>query len=103
MPGLKHSKSGWVAAGLFTALAVVALLSHLYSILTRPGDSGESAVVMIPFAIPWIFWIPDALVQSRFWKVLAYPVFGALVLLNAFLLYCVFGGLRGRSGGGEGG
>ncbi len=103
MLGLKHSKSGWVAAGLFTALAGLALLSHLYSMLTRPGDAGESAVVMLPFAAPWIFWIPDALVQSRFWKVLAYPVFGVLVLLNAFLLYCVFGGLRWRPGGGKGG
>ncbi len=94
---LKHSKPGWIVAGLFTTLAMVAFLAHRYSILTNPGDSGESAVVLIPFASPWIFWIPDGVLHSRYWDTLAYPVFWGLVLLNACMLYGVFGGMRWRA------
>ena len=91
---LKHSKSGWIVAGMFLLLATLAFLAHLYSITTDPGDSGESAVILIPFSSPWIFWVPDSIIHSRLCHWLAYPVFWGLTLLNAFFIYCLFGGLR---------
>lgn len=83
-----------VVTGIFVGLAIVALGLHLYSSFTESADSGESAVIMIPFALPWIMMLPDSLVGSDAWTWAVYPVFILLVFLNGFLLYCLFGGLR---------
>ena len=91
---LRKSKAGFIVGGLFLLLALLGLAAHLYSMATNPQDGGESAVIMIPFALPWILWIPKTLVASASWQWLTYPVFGGMALLNAFILYCVFGGLR---------
>ncbi len=92
MPHLRKSKAGFIVSGLFVGLALLALASHLYSVNTNTGDSGESAIVMIPFILPWILWIPAEITSGAAW--VAYLMFLLLVLLNGFLLYCLFGGLR---------
>ena len=94
MPYLRKSKAGFIVAGLFVGLALLALASHLYSVNTNTGDSGESAIMLIPFMLPWISWIPAEVFNASGAVWLAYLMFLLLVLLNGFLLYCLFGGLR---------
>lgn len=73
-------------------LAVFALLTHLYSVKNNPGDSGESAIVMMPFCLPWIALVPKDVVYSKFWAYGAYFFYVVAAGTNALILYCVFGG-----------
>ncbi len=92
---LKESKSGLIVASIFVVLAILAFATHLHSVYTNPGDSGESAVVLMPLVSPWVSLIPNNVFYSEVWRRGAYPVFGLFVFFNSFLIYCLFGGLRG--------
>lgn len=89
---LRLSKAGLLAAGLFLGAAVAVFAWIFFLASTHSGDSGESGVLLIPFAMPWIVLIP---------KTWLGPGTGlGAILLNAFILYLLFGGLRfsARSG-----
>ena len=75
MPYLRKSKAGFIVAGLFVGLALLALASHLYSVNTNTGDSGESAIMLIPFMLPWISWIPAEVFNASGAVWLAYLMF----------------------------
>jgi len=75
-----------LAAGLFLALAIAVLAWIFYSSATNSADSGESGILLLPFAMPWITIMP------RSWLGLTTGL-GAIGL-NALILYLVFGGLR---------
>lgn len=85
---LKKSKSGLIAAGLFLLL-FASLLSWVFFIASRnPADSGESAILLLPFGMPWVMWFPVEWLG---------PWMGFLcVAFNALVLYSVFGGVRFR-------
>lgn len=82
----KFSRSGVLAAGLLllSFISVFAWVSFVAS--KNPADSGESGILLLPFAMPWISLVPGA------W--LGPMVAVGCVLLNSLILYCVFGGLR---------
>ena len=89
--GLRWSWPGAIVAGIFLLLFLAALAWLMYSSATNPADSGEGGVLLLLFALPWAWWMPHA------WLNLASGI-GA-VLLNAALLYLLFGGLRSRKPG----
>ena len=83
---LRYSRSGFIAAGILLLLFACAFAWVFLVASKNPADSGESGILLLPFAMPWISLIPSA------WLGLL-VAFGC-VLLNALILYCVFGGLR---------
>jgi len=90
----QRSRLGFILAGIFVALAMAALFFHLYSVKTNAGDSGESAIVLLPFAAPWIFMVPKSVAYSKLWAYGAYVFYILCVLANAMILYILSGGLK---------
>jgi hypothetical protein len=87
-PTFKLSRGGAIAAGLFLAVAT-AIFAWIFFVASKnPADSGESGIILLPFLMPWISLIPSE--WLGLWIALG------CTLLNAFILYCVFGGLRFR-------
>jgi hypothetical protein len=86
---LRASKGALVAAALFLLVFLAALAWVFFIASKNPADSGESAILLLPFAMPWVMWLPVDLLG---------PLAGFLcVLFNAAILYCVCGGLRTSS------
>ena len=80
------SRGGLVAAGLFL-VTFIAAFSWIFFIASKnPADSGESAIILLIFTMPWVNFVPQ--------HMLGLPVAFACVLFNALILYLVFGGLR---------
>ena len=82
----KYSRRGMLAAGSLLASFTCVFAWVFFVASKNPADSGESGILLLPFAMPWIMLIPSA------WLGLLVAV--GCVLLNALILYCVFGGLR---------
>ena len=81
----RRSKIGALAAGLYT-LAFLALLAWIFLVASKnPADSGESGILLLPFAMPWVMWLPVDWLGP--WSGVA------CVLVNAVIVYGVFGGL----------
>jgi uncharacterized membrane protein YhaH (DUF805 family) len=92
-PAFKFSRGGALAAGLFV-LSAVAVFAWVFFVASKnPADSGESGILLLPFAMPWISLVPSG--WLGLWVALG------CILLNALILYCVFGGLRVVPGNGE--
>ena len=83
---LRYSRCGALAATSFL-LAAAGVFAWIFFVASRnPADSGESGILLLPFALPWVMLAPESWLG---------PSLGlACVLLNAVLVYCVFGGLR---------
>jgi len=82
----RFSRGGALAAGLFL-LSAAAVFAWVFFVASKnPADSGESGILLIPFAMPWIALVPNGWLGP-------WMAFGC-VLLNALILYCLFGGLR---------
>jgi hypothetical protein len=78
--------AGLIAAGLFLLLAVSVFLWIFLVASKNPADSGESGLLLIPFALPWMMILPSRWIG---------PMTGlGSILFNALLLYLLFGGLR---------
>lgn len=86
---LKKSKSGLIAASAFLLPAVGIWGWLIYSASTNHADSGEGGILLIPFALPWLYMLPAD--QNTLWL---FPVY---IFLNAFLIYCLLGGLRWKN------
>jgi len=85
-PAFKFSLGGVLAAGLFL-LSAAAVFAWVFFVASKnPADSGESGLLLIPFAMPWISLVPNGWLGP-------WVAFGCIVL-NALILYCLFGGLR---------
>ena len=83
---IRFSKGGIVAAGLFISLALAVFAWIFFVASKNPADSGESGILLLPFAMPWIMILPSAWVG---------PFTGmVMIFFNALILYLVFGGLR---------
>ena len=82
---IKKSKIGFVAASLFLCLAAGVFGWLLHSVHTNLGDSGEGGVLLLPFIFPWWFLLLSLDVNLQWFL----PV---MLLFNAFIIYCVFGG-----------
>ena len=83
---LRLSRGGLVVGGLFLSLAAAVFFWVFFVASKNPADSGESGILLLPFAMPWIDLVPDLWLGP--W--LAW----SCILLNALILYCIFGGLR---------
>ena len=85
-PVLQTSKTGFVSAGLFL-LAFLGLLAWIFFVASKnPADSGESGILLLPFAMPWVMWLPAE--WLGLWAAFL------CVSINALIVYCLFGGLR---------
>jgi len=85
-PAFKLSRGGMLAAGLFL-LSAATVFAWIFLVASKNlADSGESGILLLPFAMPWITLLPSAWLGP--WAALS------CILLNSFVLYCVFGGLR---------
>jgi hypothetical protein len=75
-----------VAGGIFLLLALGVFLWIFFVASKNPADSGESGLLMLPFAMPWIMHLPVSWLG---------PWTGwACILFNALIIYCLFGGLK---------
>ena len=83
---LRSSRAGLVVASVFL-FAFLALLAWVFFVASKnPADSGESGILLLPFGMPWVMWLPVEWLG---------PWSGSLcVVFNAVLLYLLFGGLR---------
>jgi len=89
--GLRKSRAGALAAGLFVAAFFIVFAFVWFVASRNPADSGESGLLLLIFAMPWAMWLPVEWLG---------PWAGAgCMLLNAFLLYCLFGGIGLRRPG----
>lgn len=87
-PTFRWSRKAAAATVLFLLSAVAVLCWVIYSATTNPGDSGESGILILPFAMPWISIVPSDWLG---------PWLGiGCILVNALLIYCLAGGLRLR-------
>jgi hypothetical protein len=87
-PVFKLSRWGFFAAGLFL-FAATSVFAWIFFVASKnPGDSGESGILLVPFALPWLSILPSS------WLGLGAGL--GCILFNALLLYCIFGGLRIR-------
>jgi len=82
----KSSKRGYAVAAIFLFVAICVFSLLFYSSSTNPADSGEGGILLLFFAVPWINMMPSGWIGP-------FSAMGC-ILLNALLLYCVFGGLR---------
>ena len=87
-PSFRLSRWGFSAAGLFL-LAATSVFAWIFFVASKnPADSGESGILLLPFAMPWISMLPTSWLG---------PAAGmGCILFNAFVVYCLFGGLRVR-------
>ena len=87
-PEFRRSRPGAIAAGVFL-FAFLALFAWIFFVASKnPADSGESGILLLPFAMPWVMWLPVE------WLGLWAAVL--CVSLNALIVYCLAGGLRFR-------
>lgn len=85
-PVFKLSRGGALAGGLFL-LSAAGVFAWILLVASRnPADSGESGILLLPFAMPWVALIPAEWLGP-------WAGFGC-ILANSLILYCVFGGLR---------
>jgi hypothetical protein len=91
---LRRSRIAAIFAGAFVALAAATQAWLLYSAMTNPADSGEGGLLLLAFTLPWSLILPDFVVEAGWFQALAPLPAWALIGLNAFLLYCIAGGLR---------
>ena len=69
--------------------AFLALFAWIFLVASKnSADSGESGILLLPFAMPWVMWLPVE------WLGLWAAVL--CVSLNALIVYCLAGGLRFR-------
>jgi len=99
---LQKSRLGLVVTGAFLGAALALFALHLASVKTNPADSGESAFWFFLFTLTWAYLLPEALIDAPWWDRVAYGASWVLVAVNAFLIYCLAGGLRGGLGLGRG-
>lgn len=92
-PCFRISKGGFVASGVFLSLAVAVFLWVFFIASRNPADSGESGLLLLPFALPWIMLVPVQWLG---------PISGiGMIFFNALILYLVFGGMRFERGLGD--
>jgi hypothetical protein len=85
-PKIRKSTAGLVAGSLYLAL-FFAVFCWIFLVASKnPADSGESGILLLPFAMPWVMWLPVE------W--LGPLTATACVFINSLLLYLLFGGLR---------
>ena len=87
-PVIRFSRAGTVAAALFLLTAVGVFAWIFFVASKNPADSGESGILLLPFAMPWISLAPRSWLGAWFAM--------SCVLLNGLILYLIFGGLRFR-------
>jgi hypothetical protein len=59
MPSLRFSRGGTLAAGFFL-LSATAVFAWVFFVASKnPADSGESGLLLLPFAMPWISLVPN--------------------------------------------
>lgn len=93
---LRKSRFGLALAGAFLAVAAALFALHVASMRTNQADSGESALWFFLLTLPWAYLLPEAVINAAWWERVAYGAGWLLVGLNAFLLYCVAGGVAFR-------
>lgn len=85
-PTFRFSRGGLVASGLFLLLAGAVFAWIFFIASKNPADSGESGLLLLPFAMPWITMVPQ--------EIAGLSAAFACIFVNALILYLLFGGLR---------
>ena len=90
---LRLSRLGFALAVTFLLVAGALFALHVHAYRTNPADSGESALWFFLCTLPWAFLLPEAVINAPWWDEVSNYVGWALAAWNAFLLYCLGGGL----------
>jgi len=93
---LRKSRFGRALAGAFLAVAAALFAVHVVGVRANPADTGERALWFFLLTLPWAYLLPEAVINAAWWERVAYGAGWVLVGLNAFLLYCLAGGIAFR-------
>jgi hypothetical protein len=97
MVGLRKSVLGASAAGVFLGAAIGIETWLLYSAYADPADSGEGGLLLLPFMLPWLMLVPDWALRAAWFDAVGPGLAWGMIFVNAFLLYCLAGGLRWKA------
>lgn len=99
MVRLRLSKFGLTLGVMFLLAAGALFAIHLRVSEANGGDAGDNALLFFLFTLPWPLVLPEWVVNSSWWSEASYYVSWLFVGVNAFLLYCLGGGVGlGRRG-----
>jgi hypothetical protein len=90
---LRLSRVGFVLAITFLCVAGALFALHFHAYRTNPANSGESALWFFLCTLPWAFLVPESVIDAPWWDDVADYAGWLFVAWNAFLLYCLGGGL----------
>lgn len=96
---LRVSRLGFALAVTFLLASGALFALHVHSFKANPADAGESGLWFFLCTLPWAFLLPEAVISAAWWEEASYYVSWTLIAWNAFLVYCVGGGLTVVSAG----
>jgi hypothetical protein len=94
MVRLRKSRAGAGLGGAFLSTAIAIRAWLLVSAYTDAADSGEGGVLLFAFTLPWTLLVPESILGAAWFDAVGPWLAWGAIALNAFLLYCVAGGLR---------
>jgi hypothetical protein len=97
MVRLRMSKLSLTASVVFLLVAATLFAIHAHAFWY--GDpTADAALYFFLLTLPWVYLLPVWLTNASWWPDAVYVAGWLFVGVNAFLLYCVTGGLAfGRS------
>ena len=96
---LRLSKLGLTLGVTFLLIAATLFAIHLHSATTSAGDPGDAGLLFFLVTLPWAYMLPEWVVGESWWADASYYGSWLFVGFNAFLLYCLAGGLGLRRSG----
>jgi drug/metabolite transporter (DMT)-like permease len=90
---LRLSRFGFALGVTFLLVAAATFALHVNAARAGAADADERALWFFLCTLPWAFLIPDDIRAAPWWHDAWHWVGWTLVAWNAFLLYCVGGGL----------
>jgi hypothetical protein len=91
---LRVSRAGLALAITFLCVAGALFALHFHAYRTNPANSGESGLWFFLCTLPWAFLVPESVTAAPWWDDVADHAAWLFVAWNAFLLYCLGGGLK---------
>jgi hypothetical protein len=94
MVRLRKSLAAAGLAGAFLSAAIALQAWLLVSAYSNSADSGEGAMLLFAFTLPWTLLVPRSILDAAWFDAVGPWLAWGTIALNAFLLYCLAGGVR---------
>jgi hypothetical protein len=89
---LRVSRLGLTVVIVFLLAAATLFAAHLHAFETH-NSTAEGALLFFLFTLPWALMLPEWVIGQAWWDGASYYVSWLFVCANAFLLYCLAGGI----------